>query len=251
MSDQARNYVKQLPRSRATAAQKKFLFFVADYHNLKAGCAWPGLQTLAEDMNITTRQVRNLLTQCEERGLIEWTPGLGSGNLGRFVFVDLRAAKEEQKEEQKEERKEEIPYPAIRKEPGTLNPEPKTEDQHAWGALGAEHDTIRKWIAFKDNIRHEIGEEEWIDWLRPVYFLKMLDHNHVLLAAPPNNGVIKGYKKREGWIRTRMLKEMGTTCSLTKYPEPCELEILSRTSPEWAEVANRLNRKKDSARVTA
>src|SRR5215831_18571955 len=117
MSDLARNYVKHLSRSRVSSAQKKFLFFVADYHNLRSGCAWPGIQTLADDMNLTPRQVRKLLAQCEKRGLIEWTPGVGAGNLGRFVFCDLHARKGEQKEEQKEERKEELAYSAIRKEP--------------------------------------------------------------------------------------------------------------------------------------
>lgn len=139
MSDLARNYVKQLPRSRVSPAQKKFLFFVADYHDVRTGCAWPGLDTIAEDIGITTRQVRNLLGECRELGVIDWIPGLGSGNLGRFVFRDLRARNEEGKGETKEEikaegsfpffqakeeGKEEIGYRAIRKEPGTNNTNP-------------------------------------------------------------------------------------------------------------------------------
>ncbi len=126
MSDLARNYVKHLPRSRVSPSQKKFLFFVADYHDVKSGCAWPGLDTIAEDMGITTRQVRNLLRECRALRVIDWIPGLGSGNLGRFVFRDLGANKEEIKEEIKEEKKdakeegkEETGYRAIRKEPGT------------------------------------------------------------------------------------------------------------------------------------
>jgi hypothetical protein len=123
VSDLARNYVKQLPRSRVTAAQKKFLFFLADYHNVDSGYAWPSMQTLAEDMSITVRQVRNLLRQCQGAGLIDWMPGCGAGNFGRFAFVELKA-KEELKGEPKAETKGEISRCAIRKERRTLNHKP-------------------------------------------------------------------------------------------------------------------------------
>ena len=127
MSDLARNYVKQLPRSRVTAAQKKFLFFLADYHNVDSGYAWPSMQTLAEDMSITVRQVRNLLRQCQGAGLIDWMPGCGAGNFGRFAFVELKAKEElkgEPKAETKGETKGEISRGAIRKERRTLNYKP-------------------------------------------------------------------------------------------------------------------------------
>ena len=249
MSDRARNYVKQLPRSRVSGAQKKFLFFVADYHNVASGVAWPGLDTLADDMGITKRQVRNLLVQCVDRQLISWTPGLGNGNLGKFVFLELDAkAKEEHKEEQKEEIKEEgkgeIDYRVIRKnlEPGTLIPE--HEDHHGSAAM-------RFWIGFKEQLKIELGIEEWNQWVRPIYFLKELDHNFLLLSAPPNNKILSAYRKREAWLRQKLSELGGYSCGLTRYPEEWELERLAQTSPEWADVAARLSRKKQPASVSA
>ena len=232
MSDLARNYVKHLPRSRVSGAQKKFLFFVADYHDVDTGCAWPGIETLADDMGITVRQVRNLLHQCQERKLISWTPGLGNGNLGKFVFLELRQKgiefihkgerKPEQKEEVKGEQKEEIDYRTIRKnlDPGTLNPEP--EDHHACGALNL-------WLSVKENLKIDLGIEEWNEWVRPLYFLKELDHKFFLLAAPPNNKIIAAYRKREAWLRQKLHGLGGYSCGLTGYPDEYELERESRT----------------------
>jgi sugar transport-related sRNA regulator-like protein len=254
MSDQARNYVKQLPRSRVRGAQKKFLFFVADYHSVGTGCAWPGIQTLADDMGITVRQVRNLLHQCCERDLISWTPGVGNGNLGKFVFLDLQkirtecGPKEEQKQEIKEEGKGEIKGEicggVIRKnlEPRTLNLEPG--DHHGNAALKA-------WLQIKEELKNELGYEEWSQWVRPIYFLKELDHKFLLLAAPANNKIVSAYKKRELLLKRKISERGYIGCGLTRYPEAYELERLATINPEWAEVASRLTRKKDPSRVTA
>jgi hypothetical protein len=86
VSDRARNYVKDLS---LPWPQKALLFLLADYHNVKAGCAWPGLDTLAEITGKDPRNVRRLIRQLEVSGKFKYVPGIGRGNYGRFYFLDL------------------------------------------------------------------------------------------------------------------------------------------------------------------
>jgi hypothetical protein len=248
VSDIARNYIKSLPKSRVTSAQKNLLKTVADYHNIYHGCAWPGNETIAEDMNVSVRYVRKLLQQCIDRKIIEYTPGLGAGNLGAFVFVELKqkALSFPQKEEHKEEQKGEQNDSAIRKnlEPGTSN-----ENHHASGALTF-------WLYLKDKIKSELSSEEWNLWVRPLYFLKELDHKVLLLAMPPNSRIMQAASKRKQWLREKFA-EFGYSLGFTRYPDEYELKLcIERTSApgrisEWQEVYDRVMRKKEPQSVSA
>lgn len=251
MSDLARNYVKSLPRSRVRRAQRSFLFFLADYHNVNTGVAMPGLETLAEDMGISVRQVRNLIKEGQDLNIISWTPGRGSGNLGTFVFLKLPrpflGLKAESKEEQKGEENAEIYGSVIRKnlEPRTQNQE---EDHHGYAGL-------KIWLRVKEQLKAELPRDEWDLWVRPCYLLRELDHKHMLLSLPPNNKVIVAYKKREKWLRAK-LHEHGYSCSATRYPDLFELERIREEFPhlwdaQWQEVYARFERKKKPAAVSA
>jgi len=248
VSDIARNYVKSLPKSWVTAAQKNLLKTVADYHNIYRGCAWPGNETIAEDMNVSERYVRKLLQQCIDCKIIEYTPGLGAGNLGAFVFVELKqkalslAQKGEQKEEQKGEQKEEQNDSVIRKnlEPGTLN---ENQNHHASGAL-------KFWMHLKEKIKSDLPSEEWNLWMRPLYFLKELDHKVLLLAMPPNGRIMQAASKRQQWLREKFA-ESGYSFVFTRYPDEYELKACIERNPEWQAVYDRLMRKKEPQTVSA
>lgn len=124
MSDRARNYVKRLDNSRVTASQKQFLFFLADYHAAKTDSAWPSQETLAADMNLSIRQVRRLVRQCAEKGIVSYSMGIGRGNLSSFRFPELECPGLDGKADIKADIKEDICDSAIRKnqEPGTKPP---------------------------------------------------------------------------------------------------------------------------------
>lgn len=92
MSDTARNYVKSLSRgdrAPVSSETRAFLFYLADYHDVKTGCAWPGIPAIAEDMDKTVRQIQRYLSEAVGAGLIAYTPGRGRGNLGSFIFLEL------------------------------------------------------------------------------------------------------------------------------------------------------------------
>jgi hypothetical protein len=89
MSDTARQYIKTLSKGRISASARSCLFFVADYHNVKQGFAWPGIGRLAADMDMSVRQVRRLLAEGQAAGVIRYSPGIGRGNSGQIVFLEL------------------------------------------------------------------------------------------------------------------------------------------------------------------
>jgi hypothetical protein len=251
MSDLARNYVKSLSRSRVRRAQRSFLFFLADYHNFDTGIAMPGLERLAEDMGLTVRQIRNLVKECQDLNIISWTPGRGSGNLGTFVFLRLPkrhlGRMEERKEEIKAEGKGEILGDVIRKnlEPRTQN---NNQDHHGFAGL-------RVWLLIKEEMKAELGPEEYNLWVEPCYLLRELDHKHLLLSLPPNSKIITAYKKREKWLRAK-LHEYGYSCTATRYPDVFELERIREDYPhlwdaQWQTVYARFQRKKNPAAVVA
>jgi hypothetical protein len=86
MSDRARNYVKGLSLPWHV---KSLLFLIADYHNIKEGCAWPGLATLAELTGRDPRNVKRTIRAAEKTGKFRFVPGVGRGNQGKFYFVEL------------------------------------------------------------------------------------------------------------------------------------------------------------------
>ena len=125
MSDTAREYIKKLATGRVSASVRSCLFFVADYHNVKQGCAWPGVDTIAADMDLSVRQVRRLLAEAQAAGVIRYSPGVGRGNFGQIVFVEIAKADTRVPfSEVKGDIKGDIPGSAIRKEPGTIEPKP-------------------------------------------------------------------------------------------------------------------------------
>ncbi len=227
MSDRARNYVKSLPAHRVRGATRHFLFYLADYHNVhNPNAPWPSLETLAEDMGRDLRWTRRLVKQCIELALIDYVPGGGRGKTGKFTFLDLQEAalscaeKEGQKEGEKGGQIEGQIDSLIRNEP---EPDPK-QNHHASGA-------VKFWLEFKQELKTVLGVEEWEASIRPIYFLKALDHKHLLLAAPPNTKIINAYKKREPLLRQMLRERGGYCCSLTKYPEVWELGTSGATKP--------------------
>ena len=185
-------------------SQKSFLFFLADYHNVHHASAWPSLQTLAEDTGLSLRYIRRLVAQCVELGLISHEPGLGRGNKSRFRFVELDLAVIDAKgvqnggrnKGQKEGQKEGLRDRTIRSEP-EHEPDPRTKDQHARGAL-------KVWLTVKEKLRREIPEEEWKLWVRPTYLFRVMSGSQLLLVMPPNNAIITAANNRKTMLRVRL-----------------------------------------------
>jgi len=226
MSDHARNYVKNLDNVRLRPSQKNFLFFLADYHNVRQSKAWPSLQTLAQDTGLSLRYIRRLVAQCVEQGMIAYEPGLGRGNKGCFRFLELDSEtveskggrNEGQNEGRKAGQKGGLRINAIRNEPEP-EPEPRTKDHHACGAE-------KTWLKVKDDLRTELPEDEWKLWVRPTRLLRVMDHNHLLLAMPPNNAIIAAAHNRKPMLKAK-LADQGYSFGFTKYPDDWQRDQLA------------------------
>jgi hypothetical protein len=226
MSDRARDYVKNLDNSRLRPPQKSFLFFLADYHNVRHSSAWPSLQTLAQDTGLSLRYIRRLVAECVGLRLISYDPGLGRGNKGRFRFLELDdtlQAKGEWNADQRAGRKGGQKGgqhdTLIRIEPKP-EPEPRTKNHHARGATNV-------WLMVKEQLRGELPEDEWNLWVRPTYLLREMDHKFLLLAMPPNGAIMRAATQRKQ-ILMDLLAPHGYSCGLTKYPDNWERSELEK-----------------------
>jgi hypothetical protein len=103
------------------------------------------------------------------------------------------------------------------------------------------------WLKFKDRLKTEIPDDEWKLWVRPTYLLRALAPDFLLLATPPNNRIMEACQARKRWLQGK-LAEHGYSAGFTTYPDEYELDRLVEMNPEWAEVRDRLFRKRPPQR---
>jgi len=113
LSDRACTYVADLGRDRVTSAQKHVLLAIARHHAERYGTANLPLEDLAEDVLLSKRQLGRIFKKLTH--LLEYTPGVGSGNYSQFRFLELEKATQRR-------HKGDIQGTAIRKD---LNPDQK------------------------------------------------------------------------------------------------------------------------------
>jgi hypothetical protein len=87
MSDRAMEYVLSLGRDQVTRSQKAVLLVIARHHSERYGAADVDLETLSEEILLGRRRLRQIFAQLGE--IIDYRPGLGSGNYGQFGFREL------------------------------------------------------------------------------------------------------------------------------------------------------------------
>ena len=94
--------------------------------------------------------------------------------------------------------------------------------QHGDAALNS----LPAWLAFKEQLRAELSEEEWELWVRPMFLLKAnpidSSHKHLLAAIPPNTRIQAAACKRLPRMR-ELLAPAGLNISLTRYPDEWEI----------------------------
>lgn len=95
ISQRAHEYVLSLGRDRVTSRQKHVLMAIATNYSDRFGEAVMDLDTLCEYILVTRRRMRDILSALDP--LIEYLPGLGAGNFGRFRFREFDTQKEAEK----------------------------------------------------------------------------------------------------------------------------------------------------------
>jgi helix-turn-helix protein len=100
---------------------------------------------------------------------------------------------------------------------------PKPEIHHGDAALNS----MPAWLAFKEQLRSELSEDEWNLWVRPMLLLKAMpasaDQKHLLAAIPPSARIQSAATKRLPMMR-ELLATAGLNISLTHYPNEWEIE---------------------------
>jgi hypothetical protein len=98
----------------------------------------------------------------------------------------------------------------------------KEEIHHGDAALN----TMPAWLAFKEQLRSEVSEQEWNLWVRPMFLLKTMpadgDQKHMLAALPGNGRIQNAALKRLPMMR-ELLAPAGLNISLTRYPDEYEI----------------------------
>jgi len=120
MSRAAQEYVLSLDGSRVNRHQHHLLLVLAFYHQASRETYWPSHKTLAEKCHVNDglgtksdqRQVRRMVQELENLGILRFTAGIGRGNQGAYVFVELENRTGQSSfDEIKQDTKEDNPRP--------------------------------------------------------------------------------------------------------------------------------------------
>jgi hypothetical protein len=87
MSERARDYINSLSREHVTFSQKHILRVIADHVSDRFGTANVSMDTLEDEILLDRRSIRRQLQRLSH--IVEYSPGLGSGNFGCFRFIGI------------------------------------------------------------------------------------------------------------------------------------------------------------------
>jgi DNA-binding MarR family transcriptional regulator len=226
--------------------EKAVLHVLARYHFHDTGKCRVDQQQIGADAAMTERHVIRLLQSLEAKGVIarqrEHT-GRGAVTLFTFPGLSKRVTSVTEKGDICAQ-KGDIRDTAIRKK--KLIQETNTETQHACGAV---LNPMQEWMRLKSRLLSEFpGEAEW---LQPMYFLKVMGSDTLLLALPPAGRIIAAAKAQQKWL-DQHLAPLGFHHRLTRYPDDYELGRLAQEFPEiYAELPAPLRKRKPQSAVSA
>lgn len=264
MSWEATAYVKNLSTCPDGAAmnrgQKLLALILADYHNTHRRAAWPSIPTLAAEALTSHAQAKRDLAYLEEHHLIRKVrpEKMGRGWVCAYEFValdspqDLRPRASTTKkrahgeplfwpvesgsevahreaESGSEVAQKGLTEPnAIRKNK-ELERQKQNKEHHACGAA------LKDWLAAKEKLQAMLPESEHKLWLRPMYLLKAMSGNTLLLALPPSGRMIEAAQTNKGLL-LKVIQESGYSgFALTRYPDNYERERIREMFPDFYE----------------
>lgn len=253
--------------------QKLLLFVLADYHNTALRQAWPSVVTLAGDADASLSQVKRDLNYLEEHLVLErCRPAkLGRGYLTAYRFLALDAP--ELLAERLSKRVQNEPLLEVRESKGIpslsgsepnaegVHPDPKKglervqnvpsyieeqrtpkqqkpptkEKKHSRRALNpVVQKSLAVWLAAKQELRQEIGEEAWRLWIRPTMLLNVLSGNHLLLAIPPSTRIIEATRANQHVVHAALARRGCALAGFTSYPDEWTREQVAKRYPKVA-----------------
>jgi DNA-binding transcriptional ArsR family regulator len=200
---------------------------------------------LARDTGLSERQVRRILRQLEERGIVKQTGGRGRGNFARYSFVGFQCGKGDILSLEKrsfETGKADIPAAkadigetAIRKEEASKKPQEETPQRHGFAELDAgcspqTAKAINVWTGIKKRLKLSLAPCEFSQWIRSTLVLRVMG-DCILLAHPPDGRINE--KLRACSELQRMVRDAGYGGALfTAYPDDFDLRKLEERFPD-------------------
>lgn len=252
--------------------QKLLLFVLADYHNTSAKQAWPSVLTLASESLLSISQAKRDLKYLEEHLVIERARPrkYGRGYLTAYRFLELDAPKllaerlekrvhaervlwqrapettsivvgetkgpegVHPEQEKGPERVQNAP-PCIEEQRTPIQHEPPAKEKHARRVLNpVVQKSLAVWLAAKQELRQELGEEAWRLWIRPTMLLNVLSGNHLLLAIPPSTRIIEAARSGKLVVHAALAKRGCVLAGFTAYPDEWTREQVTKRYPKVA-----------------
>jgi hypothetical protein len=81
-------YVLQL-RDRVTRRQHHVLLVLACHHQQARETFWPTRTKIATELQMDESQLRRIIGELEQAGILKHIPGIGAGNRSSFIFVEF------------------------------------------------------------------------------------------------------------------------------------------------------------------
>ena len=115
------------------------------------------------------------------------------------------------------------------------------ENHHAYG------DALRAWFGIKSDLEIELPEDEYKLWVVPAYLFSVMADRQLLVALPPNSGVIEAARRRLSLLEKLVRLYGYSGASLTRYPDHHELERLRLEHPQfYSQISTALRRKHEA-----
>ncbi len=202
---------------------------------------WPSIGTIAFEAGFGTTAVRKALRELELDGYISPIGDRRGGCRGSEqyrIHVEAITMGPSRSGTQRE------PLPSSNPTPGEPNPTPRAksptprvaeqrnkqsrtekENHHASGAL-------RDWFSIKAELQNKLPEDQFNQWVRPMYLLKVMGRQ-LLLALPPNGAMMEAANANRDILQQTARKLGYDGCSLTPYPTVYERERLAKEYPAF------------------
>lgn len=252
--------------------QKLLLFVLADYHNTAAKQAWPSVPTLASESLLSHAQTKRDLHYLEEHLVIERCrpKAYGRGITTAYQFLALDAP--ELLGQRLKDRVYGEPLSAgkapedncVQNSPpknskgGHLGPEKGSERVQIGDAYIEEQGTIEQkqqeqekkharrvlnpvvqkslavWVAAKNDLRAELGEDAWKLWIRSAMLLNVLSEKYLLIALPRSNRIVEAARASKRLVHAALEKRGCALAGFTPYPDNWTREQIALRFPRAA-----------------
>lgn len=119
--------------------------------------------------------------------------------------------------------------PRNKEEPSFKN-HPDLKASRPAGALG-------KWLSIKSELERILPSADYKLWVRPMYLLRVMSGQVLLLTLPPSHAVVEAAGKQQELLHAEVLKAGFNGFVLGKYPDDYERDRLKAEYPEfWSQM---------------